>query len=41
MSIIISGYFMIKKKIFDGIFTKIQFSMIFGKKKSVFANFFA
>ena len=30
-----------QKKIFDVISTKIQFSMIFGKKTSVFANFFA
>ena len=30
-----------QKFIFDVIFTKIQFLMIFGKKNSVFANFFA
>ena len=41
MSIIKSGYFIIKKKKFQAILTKIQFSVIFGNFFSVFAYFFA
>jgi hypothetical protein len=41
MSIIKSGYFIIKKIKFQAILTKIQFSVIFGIFFSVFDYFFA